>query len=241
MSIANASMRRMFVVLALMIAWPFATAAAAEPAALPLGTLIVKDDFDAAARWAAEFEVSGTLTFADGVADLAAPAGATLWYRTKLKGPIAIEYQIQAVAAGGAYDRVSDLNCFWMATDPRRPADFFTPPRSGKFEDYNELLTYYVGLGGNRNTTTRFRRYIGDPVVRPYLPENDRSAPQDLLQPNVWETVQLVADGGDIRYYRDGRLVFHYTDPAPYTEGWFGFRTTLNHMRMRQFRVYRLR
>ena len=40
----------------------------------------------------------------------------------------------------------------------------FARPRSGAFAEYNDLLTYYVGLGGNRNTTTRFRRYIGDPV-----------------------------------------------------------------------------
>ena len=40
----------------------------------------------------------------------------------------------------------------------------FARLRSGTFAEYNDLLTYYVGLGGNRNTTTRFRRYIGDPV-----------------------------------------------------------------------------
>ena len=45
----------------------------------------------------------------------------------------------------------------------------FAQARSGAFADYNDLLTYYVGLGGNRNTTTRFRRYIGDPVLRPLL------------------------------------------------------------------------
>ncbi len=203
------------------------------------GKLIFMDDFASGQQWAQEFETQATLRFSGGTADLVAAKGATLWFRPKLSGPVVIEYQIEAVSEGGPYDQVSDLNCFWMASDPRQ-SNFLKPPRSGKFEDYNALKTYYVGLGGNRNTTTRFRRYIGDPKERPLLPENDLKAPEALIQPNVWQTIRLVADNGDIRYYRDRRLLFHYTDPAPYTEGWFGFRTTQNHMRMRHFRVYRL-
>lgn len=213
-------------------------ASAAQPQ--PNIHLIFQDDFRDARNWVSEFENESTLTFANGMADLVAPAGATLWFRQKLSGPVVIEYQVQAVAEGGPYDRVSDLNCFWMATDPQRPDDFFSPPRNGKFETYNTLRMYYVGLGGNRNTTTRFRRYIGDPNVRPLLPENDRSAPEDLVQANAWQTIRLVVNGPDIRYYRDGKELFHYNDPAPYREGWFGMRTTLNHMRVRQFRVWRI-
>lgn len=202
--------------------------------------LIFQDDFRDSRNWVSEFENESTLTFANGMADIVAPAGASLWFRQKLSGPIVIEYQVQAVAEGGPYDRVSDLNCFWMATDPLRPNDFFNPPRSGKFDTYNTLRMYYVGLGGNRNTTTRFRRYIGDPNIRPLLPENDRNAPEDLIQANAWQTIRLVANGSDIRYYRNGKELFHYSDPAPYKEGWFGLRTTLNHMRVRQFRVWRI-
>ena len=55
--------------------------------------------------------------------------------------------------------------------------------RSGKFEEYNDLLTYYVGLGGNRNTTSRFRRYIGDPILRPLL-LGTTSPRSDMLVPN---------------------------------------------------------
>ena len=53
--------------------------------------------------------------------------------------------------------------------DPRR----FPRSAPARFAAYNDLKTYYVGLGGNRNTTTRFRRYIGDPETRPLLPEHD--------------------------------------------------------------------
>jgi hypothetical protein len=65
------------------------------------------------------------------------------------------------VAEGGPNDQVSDLNVFWMATN-RDGTEPMSPFRGGRFEAYNDLRTYYVGLGGNRNTTTRFRRYIGD-------------------------------------------------------------------------------
>ena len=75
------------------------------------------------------------------------------------------------ISAGGKNDRVSDLNCFWMARDSRNPDDLFAVHRTGKFADYNQLLCYYVGVGGNTNTTTRFRRYIGDANTRPLLPQ----------------------------------------------------------------------
>jgi hypothetical protein len=29
---------------------------------------------------------------------------------------------------------------------------------------------YYVGIGGNRNTTTRLRRYVGTPASAPPAP-----------------------------------------------------------------------
>lgn len=202
--------------------------------------ILFQDDFQNGDQWLGEFEEAGELRFAKGMIDIVAPKGATLWFRPKLSGPLEIEYQVQAVAEGGPFDRVSDLNCFFMATDPLRPKDFFSPARSGKFEDYNTLRMYYVGLGGNRNTTTRFRRYIGDPQERPLLPENDRSQPQDMIQPNAWQTIRITVHGSDIRYFRDDVKLFHYDDPAPYREGWFGLRTTLNHMRVRNFRVYRL-
>src|ERR1043165_3761458 len=123
------------------------------------------------------------------------------------------------ISAGGPHDRVSDLNCFWMATDALKR-------RSGKFTDYNDLRTYYVGLGGNSNTTTRFRRYIGSPEERPLLPAHDLKGPEFLLKPNVKQKIRLVANGKRIQYYRDGKLIFDFNDPHPYTRGHFGFRTT---------------
>ena len=154
-----------------------------------------------------------------------------------------ISYEATVVSEGGPNDRVSDLNSFWMATDPAAPKDIFARARSGAFAEYNSLQMYYVGLGGNGNTTTRFRRYIGDAVERPLLPENDLSVAENHdagIVANRWQTVTLVADGRLIQYWRDGVKIFEMTDPEPYTKGWFGIRTTKNHMQVRNLRIVRL-
>lgn len=144
------------------------------------------------------------------------------------------------VAEGGPNDRLSDLNAFWMATDPAAPGgDALAKVRTGKFEDYDDLVLYYVGQGGNSNSTTRFRRYTGRAGDRPLLPENDRRLPADMLVGNVWQTVMLAAVGSRIRYWRDSRLLFDFEDPAPLTSGHFALRTTQSHLRVRNFRVYR--
>jgi hypothetical protein len=128
-----------------------------------------------------------------------------------------------------------------MASDPRNRADFFNvPTRTGKFSTYDQLLCYYVGQGGNTNSTTRFRRYIGQQNNRPLLPEHDLTAKEFLLIPNTWQTLQLIACDHLIEYYRDGKRVFSYTDQAPYVHGYFGFRTTFNHMEIRNFQIFRL-
>ena len=77
------------------------------------------------------------------------------------------------------YDRLSDLNCFWAANDPKYPDDLFARSqwRDGIFKNYNTLNLFYVGYGGNDNSTTRFRRYKGeyfgvaDDKVKPLLKE----------------------------------------------------------------------
>ena len=206
-----------------------------------LGELIGSDDFGSGLdQWTAELEKGGVVVARDGVLEIDVPGGCTLWFKTAFTGPVLISYEATVVQAGGANDRVSDLNCFWMARDARNPAELFATPRSGKFSDYDQLRCYYVGFGGNSNKTTRFRRYIGEKGNRPLLPEHDLAAPEFLIVPNDTHTVQLVAAGGVIGYYQDGRRLFAYDDPQPYTSGWFGFRTVTSHLRVRHFRVYRL-
>ncbi|MFN7110488.1 MAG: DUF6250 domain-containing protein [Brevundimonas sp.] len=164
------------------------------------------------------------------------PRGATAWFRHRLTSPVDIRFTVQAISAGGPNDRVSDLNCFWMATDPRSPTDLIARPRSGAFADYDLLQTYYVGLGGNYNSTSRFRRYAGN-GERPLLAPHDLGAPEDLIEPNRPYRIRLIADDSRIEYWRDDRRMFALNDPQPYREGWFGLRTTFNHMVVRDFEV----
>jgi hypothetical protein len=206
-----------------------------------VGSVIYSDDFRSGlAQWTPELEKGGRVEAHDGKLEIDVPAGCTVWFNPELIGPVLIEYDATVIKAGGPNDRVSDLNCFWMAQDARSPGGVLALRRSGKFEDYNQLLCYYVGQGGNTNTTTRFRRYIGSATTRPLLPEYDLSNPQDLLTPNVKQHITLVACGSLIEYFRDGRRVFEYIDPAPYRHGWFAIRTTWNHIIVENFTVRKL-
>jgi hypothetical protein len=206
-------------------------------------TLLYRDDFRSGlGEWVIEAERGGTFTARDGLLDIDSPEGATLWFRHPLESPVAIDYEVTAVQAGGPNDWVSDINCFWMATDTRAPAgDVLAYRRSGAFGDYDPLRTYYAGIGGNRNTSSRFRRYVGRPGERPLLPRHDRSAPADLIQPNRPYRIRLIAAGIRVELLRDGRTMFRLDDPEPYTHGHFGLRTTKSHLRVRDFRVSRLR
>jgi hypothetical protein len=209
--------------------------------AVPPELTLYEDHFNNLENWVAELEKPGTVAVHDGVLTIDVPAGSTLWFKPELTTPVRIEYEATMISAGAPNDRVSDLNCFWMATDPRSPGDFFGAHRTGKFADYNQLRAYYVGQGGNSNSTTRFRRYIGDPVLRPLLPEHDLKEPSVLLKPNVPNRIRLLADGGTIRYSNNGRVIFDFHDPEPYTRGRFGFRTTWSHVELRNFRISRPR
>lgn len=207
-----------------------------------VGELVYADDFDddRLANWRWELQDGGSVRVVGGRLEIDVPEGATVWLKRELVGPVLITYRASAIDAGGPNDRVSDLNCFWMARDARSPEDLFATQRSGKFADYHPLRTYYVGLGGNHNSTTRFRRYIGDPVERPMLPEHDLRDADAMLTPNAWQSVQLVACEGLIQYYRDGVRLFELQDPRPYTSGWFGIRTTRNRLHIDSLRIYRL-
>jgi hypothetical protein len=218
------------------------TLVAAEPEApFRIAKILYSDDFNRGLnQWVAELEQPGTVEAKNGILQLDVPAGATVWFRPELRGPVMIQYEATMIRRGGPDDRVSDLNCFWMATDARAPKDLFATKRSGKFADYNQLRAYYVGQGGNTNTTTRFRRYIGDPELRPLLPEHDLASAEVFLKANVTQKIQLVANRGRIQYYSDGKRIFDFQDAAPYERGHFALRTTFSHIEVRNFRVFRL-
>lgn len=161
--------------------------------------------------------------------------GATVWFREKLSGNVMIEYTRKVLVEQGPNDRLSDFNQFWMASDPRNE-NLFT--RTGVFSEYDPLLLYYVGFGGNENSTTRFRKYTGT---------SDRTLHQEhtdakhLLQPNKEYHIRTTVYNGLTRFYVNGELYFEFKDPEPLTEGYFGFRILKSRQEIDNFRVYRLR
>ena len=219
-----------------------APGAGAEPAArFAPGELLFQDDFPDASRWLVEQRPGGAVAAQRGALVIDDAGGCTVWFRPELAAPVIIAYEATVIDRGGPHDRVSDLNCFWMATDPAA-ADGSVPAttakRTGAFADYDALRLYYVGYGGNTNTTTRFRRYDGT-GARPLLPAHDLPAPAFLLRANTVYHLTLVAAGGRAQFYRDGELIFDYPDPQPLGRGWFGVRTVHSHIEIRHFRVWR--
>lgn len=211
----------------LRFALPILLLAAAAP---PKG-----DDFHhGLGQWRIEAEAPAKVSAKGGILDIDSPKGISLWYRPALSGPVRIEFDALPVSEGGPDDAVSDVNAFWMAHDV---GSTDIHPRSGAFAEYDDLLTYYVGIGGNRNTSTRFRRYIGKPGNRPLLPEHDRADAAAMLQPNRWTHVVLIADGHHIAVERDGATLFTLEDREPYSAGHFALRTTKSHLRIRNLTI----
>lgn len=201
--------------------------------------LLFADAFDGdAAQWVVEQQPGGSVSVRDGALHIDDVAGCTVWFRHRLEAPVSIRYEAVVSGAG----RVSDLNCFWMATDPAQPdgALFVSGHgRDGRFATYDSLRTYYVGYGGNENTTTRFRRYSGG-GERPLLPEHDLRAPEFLLEPDRVYRIELRVEGNRVRYLRDGETIFDVHDPEPLHSGWFGFRTVRSRLEFRRFTVHAL-
>lgn len=178
-------------------------------------------------RWHAEIEPVGNseVHTENGKLILNTAGGVTVWFKPKLEGNIRIEYDWTVLVDSGRNDRLSDLNQFWMASDPR-DANLFNRnghSRNGKFESYDSLLLYYVGFGGNSNTTTRFRKYRGDgtkPLLKEYLDAGY------LLRANHKYHIVITVLNGRTIFSVDGEVLFDYSDPDGLREGWFGFRST---------------
>jgi hypothetical protein len=195
------------------------------------------DDFTGdLSRWTVEQQPGGSVRVAEGAMEIESTGGTTVWWRDPVAAPVEISYGAEVVVAGGPYDRLSDLNCFWMAQDPTRAMNEPPVARSGKFSDYDSLHTYYVGVGGNQNTTTRFRRYDGT-SARPLLPQHDLREARFLLQANHRYRIRIVVRRASTEYWRDGEQLFAYEDPAPLTAGYFAFRTVRSHLRITEFRI----
>lgn len=223
------------------------------------GAVLASDDFlHGTEEWRIEQQSPDSHVQArEGVLDLQARSGLTLWYRHPFSGSYEIRFTAVPVKVSfpGYPDRVSDLNLFWNATtasggDPgARQAD-------GTLNAYDDLRLYYLGFGANGNRTTRLRRYDGTaarPQVAGYAePElatsDDRLGPlPDFAKLKDGEAVHIRVQSisspqgaTQLRVLADEHPVFAWSDPNPYRQGWLALRTTTSHLRISNFRVVRL-
>jgi rhamnogalacturonan endolyase len=203
------------------------------------GKLIASDEFNKpldSKQWIVEMapQPNSSVYTKDNKLVLDTKGGVTVWLNQLLKNNIRIEYDRKVIVADGVNDRLSDLNNFWMATDPKNK-NLFT--RNGVLESYDSLLLYYVGMGGNTNKTNRFRKYEGTGERRLLQEYTD---PAHLLQANKVYHITIVVNNGVTSYWVDGQCYFMYNDPAPLKEGYFGFRSTKSHQEITGFKVYQL-
>ena len=187
------------------------------------------------------------LSFMGDTCEILSPKGLTLWRKEKMHDNMTVEYDVCVLNEGKEGDRLSDMNCFWLASDPSHKDIWARASwRSGIFLRCYTLQMYYLGYGGNGNTTTRFRRYDGneagvtDVSKRPAILKEYTDAAH-LLRANHWYHVKIVSKGGHTCFFVDNELVVDYHDPQPLTSGWFGFRTTWSRVRITQFKTFELR
>ena len=145
------------------------------------------------AWWMEAEDKASTFTVNDGTIDIIATKGVTLWNNNLMEGNTIIEYEARIVSDPRFKDekgniRTSDLNCFWMAE--RRGGC------GGKFVNNYALRLYYMGYGGNWNTTTRFRRYTGYPMttdsvwLRPVI-LREYTDKERLIKPDHWYSIRI--------------------------------------------------
>lgn len=198
------------------------------------------------ATWIAEDETGGaTLAERGDTLEITAPAGLTLWYATPLRGSYRIVYEATVLVEGGPHDRLADLNCFWAASDPEHAEDFFARSewRGGIFARYNSLDLLYVGYGGNKNSTTRFRRYYGQRFgapadeVKPLIGEYTDAG--HLLVANRPLRIEIAVTGDRTSYSVNGEELFSRKLAPGEGDGYFGLRLLSNRTRIVGFRIER--
>ena len=192
---------------------------------------LAQDDFKRfdAQAWAVEAEAGSPTTAVRaerGALLLQADRGLTVWLRRQLIGHYEISFTRTVLTDG----RLSDLNFFWEAQLPQG----FT--QSGKLEEYDRLKLFYAGIGGNSNSTSRFRYYDGS-GARNLLREY--TAPEYLLKAGHPYRVRIVVDARGTRLYVDDKEYFNAPGPL-LGGGYFGFRTTQSRQKVEQFSVRRI-
>lgn len=205
------------------------------------GTLLYSDNFDQGMQqWVVEKTDKTQVTIVDEALDMDDGAGVTVWFKKPVGSRSVIEFNGMVVVNGGANDRGTDFNFFWMAQEPGSQ-DFFAKSdwRGGDMRKYDPMQLYYIGYGANDNTTTRYRRYPGD-GTRPLLPEYDVTEQAFMNTPNVATNIKIISLDDAILVYSNNTLLYQINDPQQFKAGMFGFRTWKSHLRADDFKVYQL-
>jgi len=148
--------------------------------------------------------------------------GATLWLDTLLTGDYLIQYEREISLDKGKNTRLSDLNQFWLAQEPRNGIKL--RPRNGSLDSYNDLTLFYVGIGGNNNSTTRFRRYDGSGKRILLAEKNEKPF---LLEAGRSDTISTFvrASKKQTEVWMNGKPLFA-DEGIESTKGYFGIRLT---------------
>jgi hypothetical protein len=202
--------------------------------------LIFSDDFSGTldtSSWKTEIAPlpNSKVYLKDGQLFLDTKGGVTVWLKKKFKGNIRIDYSRKVLVDSGANDRLSDLNSFWMAVDPKNK-NLFT--RTGVLESYDSLKMYYVGMGGNSNSTTRFRKYQENGEKTLLQEYKDKA---HLLEANKEYQISIEVINGTVRYVVNGEAFFEYKDSSVLKEGYFGFRSTKSKQSIDWIKVYQVK
>lgn len=186
------------------------------------------------------------ITILGDTLDIVSPGGMTLWYSKQLKGNYEISYDASMPMQGSEVDRLSDLNCFWGAKDPLYPNDILARSqfRNGTFSNYNSLDLFYVGYGGNYNSTTRFRRYYAefydknDSLNKPLIHAYTDKA--NLLEAGKWYHIVITVTQEITSYTINGKELFCIPIQPGDGNGYFGLRLFQNHTLFTGFNVKQL-
>lgn len=186
-------------------------------------------------KWRIELEqpLNSSVYFNKDTLTINSSKGATVWLDSLITDNYEITYKRTFIMEGAKNDRLSDMNQFWNASD----GNGLLKERKGQFREYDDMLLYYFGISGHKNTTSRLRRYDGK-GERVLLQDLDTTY---LLKPGRVYTVKTVISNGRSQVWVDDRLYFDYTDSNPIKSGYFGLRTTHSHQKIWDFKIKSIR
>ena len=159
------------------------------------------------------------VSFSGDTCEILSPKGLTLWRKEKMSGNVTIEYDACVAVEGKPGDRLSDLNCFWMASDPKA-SDIWKRMnwRNGVFRKL--LQPFSCIIWDMEETTIPPLASVVMTAMKPGL-QMKRCAPailkeykdqNNLLTANKWYHIKIQNTDNRIRYYIDGKLLVDFYD-----------------------------